>query len=75
MLEMTYLSPEELIRKYPDVTNKFNWSSREIGLFLRCKLLDGYYDRTKRTALIKEPSFIKLIRFTNGAIDDQKFDI
>ncbi len=74
MLEKKYWSPEELIRKYPAVTDKFNWSSRELGLFLRCKLLDGYYDRTKRTALIKEPSFIKLIRYTNGTIEDQKLD-
>ena len=74
MLEKKYFSPEELITKYPNVTDKFNWTSRELGLFLRCKLLDGYYDRTKRTALIKEPSFIKLIKYTNGAIDDQKLN-
>ena len=72
MSKAAYLSPSELMEKYPEVANHFNWSSREIGLFLKCKLLDGYYDRRKRTALIKESSFINLIRFVNGVIDNQK---
>lgn len=69
---MNYLSPTELIEKYPEVANKFNWSPRELGLFLRCKLLDGYYDRRKRSALIKEPFFIQLVSFVNQSIENQK---
>ena len=72
MSKVKYLSPTELIVKYPEVTAKFNWSSRELGLFLKCKPLDGYYDRRKRTALIKEPSFVQLVRFVNQVIDGQK---
>ena len=72
MKEMNYLSPTELVEKYPEVAAKFNWSPRELGLFLRCKLLDGYYDRRKRSALIKEPSFVELVSFVNQAIDNQK---
>ena len=67
-----YLSPTELIEKYPEVAANFNWSPRELGLFLKCKLLDGYYDRRKRTALIKEPSFVQLVRFVIQVIDGQK---
>ena len=75
MNNITYIMPTELIEKYPEVSSKFNWSIREIGLFLKCKLLDGYYDRRKRTALIKESSFIHLVRFTNQTIDSQKIEI
>lgn len=72
MSKMIYLSPTQLIEKYPEVASKFNWTPRELGLFLKCKLLDGYYDRRKRSALIKEPSFVQLVRFVNDAIDNQK---
>ncbi|MEM9388861.1 MAG: hypothetical protein AAGA02_00220 [Bacteroidota bacterium] len=74
MSKVKYLSPTELILKYPDVAAKFNWSPRELGLFLKCKLLDGYYDRRKRTALIKEHSFVQLVRFVNDVIDNQKIN-
>ena len=72
MHKKKYLNPEELIEKYPDVIDKFHWSSRELGLFLKCKLLDGYFDRTRRVAQIKEKSFIELIIYTNSCIDNQK---
>ena len=75
MSTINYMSPAELIQKYPDVAAKFNWSPREFGLFLKCKLLDGYYDRRKRTALIKECSFIQLVRFVNDVIENQKINL
>ena len=74
MTEINYLSPSELIEKYPEVATKFNWSARELGLFLKCKLLDGYYDRRKRCAMIKENSFLQLVHFVNGLIDSQKIN-
>ncbi|PTB98017.1 hypothetical protein C9994_00220 [Marivirga lumbricoides] len=74
MKDLNYLSPSELIEKYPEVATKFNWSARELGLFLKCKLLDGYYDRRKRSALIKEHSFLELVHFVNSVIDSQKIN-
>lgn len=67
-----YLTPQEIIEKYPDLAMKFNWGTSEIGTILKCKILDGYYDRGRRMSLIKESSLIKLIRFVNDSIEAQK---
>lgn len=75
MAESRYLNPTELVTKYPDVEAKFNWSKREVGMFVRCKLVDGYFDRRRRTSLIKESSFVDLIKHANSLIDGQKFII
>lgn len=70
-----YFTPAELIEKYPDVMEKFHWSPRELGLFLKCKILVGYYDRRKRSALIKESSLIELVQYANQVIEGQKINL
>lgn len=67
-----YLTPSEIIEKYPVLENKLNIGASEIGLFLKCKLLIGFYDRTKRVAMIEEQSVIDLVNYINKKIDDQK---
>ena len=72
MYKSTYLSPSEIIDKYPVLENKLNIGASEIGLFLKCKLLSGFYDRTKRVAMIEEQSVIDLVAYINKKIEEQK---
>ena len=67
-----YLTPAQLIEKFPDLEQKFGWTAKDIGLFLKNKLLQGYYNHSSRKSMIKEDSLKKLIRFANEQIDNQK---
>lgn len=67
-----YLSPSEIIEKYPVLETKLNIGAPEIGLFLKCKLLLGFYDRTRRVAMIDEQSVIELVAYINQKIEEQK---
>ncbi len=66
------LSPSEIIEKYPVLETKLNIGASEIGLFLKCKLLSGFYDRTRRVAMIEEQSVIDLVQYINQKIEEQK---
>ena len=70
--EKNFLTPLEIIEKYPALRYKLNWNASELGLFLKCKLIVGYYDRSKRVAMINEQSVIELIEHTNKTIEQQK---
>ncbi|MDO9185884.1 MAG: hypothetical protein Q7W13_07725 [Bacteroidia bacterium] len=72
MYKSTFLSPSEIIDKYPVLEDKLNIGASEIGLFLKCKLLSGFYDRTKRVAMIEEQSVIELVDYINKKIEEQK---
>lgn len=72
MSNNNYLTPAEIIEKYPVLENKLNIGASEIGLFLKCKLLSGFYDRTKRVAMIDEESVLDLVKYINKKIDEQK---
>ena len=72
MSKNPYLSPSEIIEKYPVLEKKLNIGASEIGLFLKCKLLSGFYDRTKRVAMIEEQSVIDLVNYINNKIEEQK---
>ena len=61
--EEVYLTPKEVIAKYHDLTLKYNWTVNDLGDILKCKLIDGYYDRGKRHSMIKESSLMRLIKF------------
>jgi hypothetical protein len=74
-MQNQYLTPAELIEKYPAVMEKFHWSPRELGLFLKCKILEGHYDRRKRSALIKESSLLQLVKYANQVIEEQKITL
>jgi len=67
-----YLTPQEVIEKYPDLIYKYNWTVKDLGHFLKCRIIDGYYDRGKRSSMIKETSLRKLIAFLNSNLDSQK---
>ena len=72
MQKNSYLSPSEIIDKYPVLQTKLNIGASEIGLFLKCKLLFGFYDRTRRFAMIEEQSVIDLVNYINSKIEEQK---
>ena len=72
MLKNSYLSPSEIVEKHPSLQNKLNIGASEIGLFLKCKILIGFYDRTKRIAMIEEQSVIDLVNYINNKIEEQK---
>ena len=67
-----YLTPKEAIERYPDLIAKFNWTAIDLGHILKCRIIDGYYDRGKRNSMIKESSLKRLIAFLNANLDSQK---
>lgn len=67
-----YLTPKEVVEKYPDLILKFNWTAADLGHILKCRIIDGYYDRGKRNSMIKESSLKRLIKFLNENLDSQK---
>jgi hypothetical protein len=66
-----YLTPTQVIEKYPELEG-FGWSAKEIGMFLKSRLLDGYYNHSLRKSMIEEDSIGKLVDFANDLIETQK---
>ena len=75
MKKIEYLTPSQVIEKYPELEMKFGWTAKDIGLFLKNKLLQGHYNHSSRKSMIKEESLIRLIAFANEQIDKQKVHI
>jgi hypothetical protein len=73
--KVEYLTPSQVIEKYPELEQKFGWSAKELGVFLKNKLLQGHYNHSSRKSMIKEESLKKLIRFANDQIENQKVTI
>ena len=73
--QFIYLSPTEIIEKFPELNYKHNWSANLIGLFLKCNLLKGYYDRGRKVAMIEEGSVLDLIHFLNNKLESQKIKL
>ncbi|GAB4235509.1 MAG: hypothetical protein Tsb0034_09680 [Ekhidna sp.] len=72
---MKLISPEEIFELYPELQTKLNWRRQDIGIFLRCRLLRGYYDSGRRVSMIEKESLIELMKFSNCNLDKQKADI
>lgn len=70
-MKESYLTPKEIFEKYPDLKLKFNWTKSDIGIFMRNKLLSGYYSRNKRASMIEETSLLKMIQYVNGLLEEQ----
>lgn len=73
--KLEYLTPSQIIEKYPELEQKFGWTAKDMGLFLKNKLLQGHYNHSSRKSMIKEDSIIRLIAFANEQIDKQKVHI
>ena len=72
---MPKYTPDEILAKYPELQSKLNWRKQDIGIYLRSKLVRGYYDSKRRITVIDEKSLIELMEFANGNLDKQKVDI
>lgn len=74
-VKAVHLTPQEILEKYPELGAKFNWTESDLGTILKCRILDGYYDRSKRNSMIKESSLKRLIEYTNTVLESQKVKI
>jgi len=50
-----YLTPAQVIEKYPELERTFGCSAKEIGMFLKNRLLHGHYNHALRKP-IKSPN-------------------
>lgn len=75
IVKKDYLTPTEVLKKYPELHEKFGWTSKDMGMFLRAKLLEGHYSHALRKSLIREDSIFRLVRFANEQIDKQKVSL
>jgi len=73
--QIIYLTPADVIEKYPELFFKHNWSPNVIGSLLKSSLLKGYYDRSRRSSMIEETSVLELIEFINQKIESQKIKL
>ena len=58
-----YLTPEELVDKYKGIEDTLFWDVRTIGYFYRKGLLLGKSNTVEKKPLIKESSFLMLMKF------------
>jgi hypothetical protein len=70
--KIEFLTPTEVIERYPEVAQQFGWTAKDIGSFLKSKLLQGHFSPSMRKSLINEASVIKLIAYANEQIENQK---
>ena len=73
--KISYLTPAQVIEKYPELENSFGWTAKEIGIFLKNKLLHGYYNHTLKKSMIDETSIEELVEYVNGQVERQKAKI
>lgn len=66
-----YLTPKEIFEKYPELNTKFNWNNSDLGVFMKNKLVTGYYSRNKRVTMIDENSLLRLIKYVNATLEEQ----
>lgn len=67
-----YVSTTELLKKYPELTLRFQWTKKNLGFFMRNKILTGYYIRNKRTTMILEGSLLELMEFMKPLPKEEK---
>ena len=63
-----YLTPREVLAKYPQLANVHGITDHTIGTLLKCHLLWGRYESGKRHAQIREDSVLRLIRFLDDGL-------
>ena len=50
--KIEYLTPSQVIEKYPELEQKFGWTAKDVGLLLKNKLLQGHYNHSLRKSMI-----------------------
>ncbi len=67
-----YLTPYELIRRYPQVEH-MTWNASKIGTFFSAGLLKG--KRKILKSLILESSFLDLVAYADQLVEKRKIDL
>jgi hypothetical protein len=70
--KVEFLTPTEVIEKYPEVFQQFGWTAKHIGSFLKSRLLQGHFNAALRKSMIDEASVKRLIAYANEQIENQK---
>lgn len=73
--EEGYLTPDEAIRQYPQLTAVHGITKETLGLLLKHHVLWGRYESGKRLALIQEDSLICFIDYLNSLLDKQRIPV
>lgn len=73
--KIIYLTPTQVMEKYPELETSFGWSAKEIGIFLKHKMLHGYYNHSLKKSMIDEASIEDLVDYVNGQVERQKAKI
>ena len=71
-LHAYYLTPDELVHKYPQVES-LGWNASKIGIFFSAHLLNGNWNRHANKAFINELSLIELMEYTNAVSAKRTF--
>lgn len=69
--KIEYLTPSQVMQRYPELEQKFGWVAKDLGLFLKNKLLQGHYNHSLRKSMIREDSLKRLVRFANEQLENQ----
>jgi hypothetical protein len=64
-----YLTPNEVLDRYPSLMTVHGMSEHTLGLFVKHRVLWGYHDTGKRLTLIEEASVINFINYMNQNLD------
>jgi hypothetical protein len=64
-----YLTPQEVLDRYPALRDFHGMSEQTIALLLRHHILWGMYDNGKRLPLIRENSVRHFIKYLNESLD------
>ena len=67
--KISYLTPAQVIEKYPELESSFGWTAKEVGI------LRGYYNHTVKKSMIEETSIEDLVDYVNGQVERQKAKI
>ncbi len=74
MTSNDYLTPEELLRRYPQI-KAMEWGVITIGRFYSAGLLRGYRCNKEYKAMISDASFRDFIKFANDVTKEKELDI
>jgi hypothetical protein len=68
----SYLTPREVLDKYPQLEDIHGMSEHTIGTLLKIHVLWGRYETGKRFCLIKESSVVRFIKYMDDGLEEMK---
>jgi hypothetical protein len=67
-----FLTPTEVLDKYPELAYKFGWTAQLIGVLLKARILSGTYSSSLKKSLVNEKSVVELATYCNEKIEREK---